>query len=86
MSWERVVYKTDKVITNWVTGPDAEELRAIFISLDRHFSASENYAEWKEAGYRYITWGATNKAATNIQEFTCYRRRCRIRWFKKESA
>lgn len=86
MSWERVVYKTDKVITNWVTGPDAEELRAIFISLGRNFFASEHYAEWKESGYHYITWGAIIPGAMNIRDFTCYRRRCKIRWFKKESA
>jgi hypothetical protein len=84
VSWEKIVYRASKVVDNWVTGDDAKEIRTIFESLNRHFGNNENYAVWKEDGYEYITWGGN--MYSNIRDFTCYRRRRKIRWFKKESA
>ncbi len=85
MKWERISYGRHKLISNWLEGDAAAEVRRLLQSFGRLVNDKTLVARWKEPGYEYITWSGELPGETaNIFSYTCYRKKTSVKWFKKE--
>ncbi len=82
MTWEETVYEKSRWLDNWISGDKAEDIGTTLQGLGVYLSTGDCFVRWNENGYEYITWGDPG----DIQGYICYRRRHKIRWFKRENA